>query len=152
MYNPIDQDTKLQPKIFKQMDMASTMGPMGSPLSLHHFILYLTNSVTPFSAEKARCIYRQNWIFTMQFMTHACLCANHWFCGVVVKCFSCTYAIHSLIFMSNLNFLTNGMTALLPMLLFSMTSQCCNNSICDITMGNNKAGLLVPTIYMIQTG
>ena len=47
MYNPIDQDTKLQPKIFKQMDMASTVGPMGSPLSLHHLILYLKNSVTP---------------------------------------------------------------------------------------------------------
>ena len=32
-----------------------------------------------------------------------------------------------------MNFSTNGMAALLSMLLFSMTSQCCNNSICVVT-------------------
>ena len=47
-----------------------------------------------------------------------------------------TCAIHSLIFMSVLNFSTNGMAALLPVLLFSMTSQWCNDSARDITMGH----------------
>ena len=53
---------------------------------------------------------------------HARPCANHSFRWIVVNCSSGTCAIHSLIFMSNLNFSTNGMAALLPMLLFSMTS------------------------------
>ena len=43
--------------------------------------------------------------------------------------FSWTCASYSLIFMSNYNSSTHGMAALLPMLLFSMTSQCCNNDI-----------------------
>ena len=33
-------------------------------------------------------------------------------------------------------FSTNRMTHLLPVLLSLMISQCCNNSICDVTMGN----------------
>ena len=41
-----------------------------------------------------------------------CPCANHWFGGFAVKCFNWTCAIHSLIFMGNLTFLSNGMAAL----------------------------------------
>ena len=48
--------------------------------------------------------------------------------------FSWTSTIHSLIFLSNLNFPCNGMAAILAMPLFSMISQCCSNSTCDLTM------------------
>ena len=62
---------------------------------------------------------------------HACPCVSHRF-----KYFSITCAIYSLIFIHNLNFSTKGMVSLLPMLLLSMTLQCCNNSICDVTIGH----------------
>ena len=83
---------------------------------------------------------------------HACY-AIHWLGGAVVgwlvgnrgrtvvQCvktmnnclwqnvFSWTCASYSLIFMSNSNSPTHGMAALMPKVLFSMTSQCCNNDI-----------------------
>ena len=55
---------------------------------------------------------------------------------VVVDFCSSTCAIHSLMFTSNLKFSTLWMAIFLPMLLFSVTSQCCNSSICDVTMGH----------------
>ena len=60
----------------------------------------------------------------MRFITHA----NQWFLGRVVNCLDWTCVIHSSIFMNYFNLSTNKMAALLLMLLFSMTSQCCNNS------------------------
>ena len=63
---------------------------------------------------------------------HVCRWASHcffsWGGGCCGKIFSSTCAIHSLIFISNLNLATNGMAALLPMLLLSMTSRCCTIS------------------------
>ena len=69
---------------------------------------------------------------------HACPSTNHWFRRFVVNWFSLSCAIHSSISISHFNFSTNGIVLLLLLLLFSMTSQCYNNGICDITMGHRQ--------------
>ena len=79
---------------------------------------------------------------------HICPCVNHWF-RVVVNCLSWTYVIHSLIFMINFYSSANGMAALSPMLLFSMASLCCNNSIHSGKTGNLFL-LLLCSLWWVQ--
>ena len=81
------------------------------------------------------------WPWLCRPLYHACTCANDWFSGRMVNCLDWIWVTHSSIFTSNLNFPSNGMESLLPLLVVSMKSQCCNNGTYDVTMGHTGVPL-----------